>query len=121
MKIFYSIVTFIAVILFSLLGQFELKAQTNPAAQSLPYIQNFNALVSTSTTYPLGFQGWNLSSAGSSTAFRTIAPPVSSDLVLIASATGASNTGGIQNYNGKIGIFTLTDSDGVFTRSYGTN
>ncbi len=111
MKIFYSIVTFIAVILFSLLGQFELCAQTNPAAQSLPYIQNFNALVSTSTTYPLGFQGWNLSSAGSSTAFRTIAPPTSSDLLLIASATAASSTTGIQNYNGKIGILSSSSMD----------
>ena len=111
MKIFYSIVSFSAALLFTLLGQLELKAQTNPVAQSLPYTQNFNSLISTSTTYPLGFQGWNLSSGGSSTAFRTIAPPVSSDLVLIASATGASNTGGIQNYNGKIGILSSSSSD----------
>ncbi len=120
MKIFYSIVTFSAVLLFSLLGQIELKAQTNPAAQSLPYIQNFNSLTSISTTYPVGFQGWNLSTGGSSTSFRTITPPPSSDLSLIASATAASTTGGIQNYNGKIGILSSGSSDATLCLAIST-
>jgi hypothetical protein len=79
-------------------------AQTNPSAQSLPYSQNFTALVATSTTYPVGWQGWNLATTGSSAAFRTIAPPASSDLALTASSTAATNSGGIHNFNGKIGI-----------------
>ncbi len=94
------ILAFFAFVFISKVAQ----SQTNPTPQSLPYTQSFGALVSTSTVYPVGLQGWNLSTSGSSSAFRTISPPASSDLPLQASSTAATNTGGIHNYNGKIGF-----------------
>ncbi len=86
-------------------------AQTNPTPQSLPYSQNFGSLVSTSTLFPAGWQGWNLSTSGSSAAFRTIAPPASSDIALQASSTASTNSGGIHNYNGKIGVLASGSID----------
>lgn len=101
----------VAILFLLIANSFITNAQTNPVAQTLPYSQNFGTLASTATVYTTGFQGWNLSTGGSSTSFRTITPPASSDLALIASATAASTTGGIQNYNGKIGILSSSSVD----------
>jgi hypothetical protein len=46
--------------------------QTNPAAQSLPYSQNFATLTGTSPSYPVGWQGWTISGS-LSTSFPTAA------------------------------------------------
>ena len=40
-------------------------AQTQPAPQTLPYQQNFDALAPAATTYPAGWQGWALSGSPS--------------------------------------------------------
>ncbi len=76
-------------------------SQTAPTAQSLPYSQNFSSLAHSSTTYPTGWQGWNLATAMSSS-FRTNAP--TGDRALTASSSASTNSGGVHNYNGKIGM-----------------
>lgn len=87
----------------------NVNGQTVPAAQLLPYNQDFSSLASTSTTYPAGWQGWQLSTSGSSSAFRTTA--ATADLGLLASSTAATITGGVHNYNGKLGIMASSSSD----------
>ncbi len=86
-------------------------AQTNPVAQALPYSQTFTGLAAASTTYPSGWQGWNLSAAGPNVGgvFRTSAPIA--DVTLTASQTAASTTGGVLNYNGKIGMLATATLD----------
>ncbi len=83
-------------------------AQTNPTAQSLPYTQDFSGLAHTSTTYPAGWQGWMLAGS-SSTSFRTNAP--TADEALLASSSASITTGGVHNYNGKIGILASGSTD----------
>lgn len=77
---------------------------TDPVAQSLPYSQDFAALPHTgagSSTYPAGWQGWSVGST-SSTSFKTNAPLA--DLSLSTNGHAGTTTGGVLNYNGKIGI-----------------
>ena len=83
-------------------------SQTSPTPQSLPYTQDFSGLVSSSTVYPAGWQGWALATA-SSGAFRVTAPTGNSNLT--ASSTAASTAGGIHNYNGKIGMLASGSID----------
>lgn len=109
--------------LFSLLfiGLFVcslVRAQTNPAAQSLPYTQNFDALPAASVTYPEGWQGWLLSGAPSGS-FNTAAP--SADKPLIANG-GASSTGnGVYNYAGKLGFLNSGSVDNALVLSINTS
>ncbi len=86
----------------------NLQAQTVPAAQAIPYTQDFTGLLATSTTYPAGWQGWQLGTT-SSTSFRTTAPTANS--LLLASSTAATTTGGIHNYNGKLGLLSSSSID----------
>ena len=83
-------------------------AQTNPTTQSLPYSQDFSGLAHSSTTYPAGWQGWTLAGS-SSTSFRTNAP--TADEALLASSSASTTTGGVHNYNGKIGILASGSTD----------
>ncbi|MGZ4060289.1 MAG: T9SS type A sorting domain-containing protein [Bacteroidia bacterium] len=96
-------------LIFGFLPEIIFGAATNPSAQSLNYTQDFSGLASTSTTYPAGWQGWQISAAGPLSTFRTTAP--TGDLALTASGTAASTTGGIYNYNGKIGFLQASASD----------
>ncbi|MBX2893186.1 MAG: hypothetical protein KF734_19905, partial [Saprospiraceae bacterium] len=82
--------------------------QANPTAQSLPYTQNFTALVHSSSTYPAGWQGWGLAVAASGV-FRTNAPIANANL--LANSTAATATGGVHNYDGKIGILSSGSID----------
>ncbi|MDZ7366568.1 MAG: hypothetical protein ONB43_11950 [candidate division KSB1 bacterium] len=84
------------------------QAQTNPTAQSLPYSQDFSSLAHSSTTYPAGWQGWTVGGS-SSTSFRTNAP--TADEALLASSSASTTTGGVHNYNGKIGILASGSTD----------
>ncbi len=94
----------------SIFGFSELcSGQTNPAAQALPYTQNFSSLAHTSATYPSGLQGWNLSASGSSATYRIT--DAIADFALLASATATSNSAGVKNYNGKIGFLSSNTSD----------
>lgn len=101
----HTVLTFI----FLVIPFKKIVSQTNPTPQSLPYSQSFGTLLSTSTTFPIGWQGWNLSTVGSSTAFRTVVPVT--DLTLQASSTAATSTEGIHNYNGKIGFLATATAD----------
>lgn len=83
-------------------------AQTIPSPQLLPYAQNFNFWAHSSTLYPVGWNGWAVSTAPSSV-FITAAPI--SDRVLIASSSASTNTGNIHNYNGKIGMLNTGSLD----------
>jgi len=82
-------------------------AQTTPPAQVLQYNQTFS-FAHTNTFYPTGWQGWSLGTSASAT-FRTTAPTGNSNL--LASSTAATTTGGVHNYNGKIGILTSGAAD----------
>jgi hypothetical protein len=91
---------------------FSLLAQTQPAPQTLPYTQNFDALPATSTTYPSGFQGWTVSTATIPTpsSYNISATPIA-DKPLTASSTAVTTSGNIHNYNGKIGFLTTGSLD----------
>jgi len=83
-------------------------AQTSPAAQNIPYSQDFSGLAYTDTAYPAGLQGWQLSgSPGSS--YKTTAP--TSDKSLVASSTAATTSGNVHNYDGKIGFLNSSSVD----------
>ncbi len=84
----------------ALLVSTGLFAQTNPTPQAIPYSQNFSGLLHTSTTYPAGWQGWKVSGAATNT-YQTVAPI--GDQALVASSSASTNSGGVHNYNGKIG------------------
>jgi hypothetical protein len=94
---------------------------TDPTPQTIPYSQDFSALPSGgvgSTTYPTGWQGWQLSTSGSSTSFRT--STATGDLPLNAGSSASTTTGGVHNYNGKIGILATGSSDPSLALSINT-
>jgi len=86
----------------------EAVSQTNPAAQAVPYNQDFSGLAHTSTTYPAGWQGWTISTLPGAT-FNTAGP--TADRALVASSTAAINSGNVHNYNGKIGYLNNASLD----------
>ena len=94
--------------MLSVISGFTVLAQTNPAAQTLPYSQDFSSLLSTSTAYPDGWQGWTIGTS-TSTSFRTVSP--TGDRALVASGTASLNGGNIYNYSGKIGFLTTGSLD----------
>ena len=82
-------------------------AQTNPAAQSLPYSQNFSSLTAAVTTYPAGWQGWTVSTVPGSV-FNTAAPTADRPL---ATGTASSTAGNVYNYVEKIGFLNTGSLD----------
>ncbi|WDF62647.1 T9SS-dependent choice-of-anchor J family protein [Flavobacterium sp. KACC 22763] len=87
---------------------FALNAQTMPAPQDVPYLQDFNLLPVTSTSYSdiPGFQGWNASTPTSSTlptpsSFTTT---TTSDKTMATGGSATSSGGNIYNFNQKIGF-----------------
>lgn len=92
-------------------------AQTNPTPQALPHLQDFSSLAHSSTAYPDGWQGWKVGSASSAT-FPTAA--ASGDLALTASSSASSTTGGVHNFNGKIGMLASGSSDPAIALSIST-
>lgn len=74
--------------------------QTNPTAQSLPYTQNFTSFTGSTTTYPAGFQGWDV--AGSlNENYVTVGPSANRDLT---SGNNNTQSRGIYDMAGKVGI-----------------
>lgn len=107
------------VIALSFLGISELcNGQTNPAAQALPYSQNFSGLAHVSSTYPSGLQGWNLSGAGSGFTYRVT--DAIANYALLASADATSNSAGVKNYNGKIGFLSSGSGDAAICLAINT-
>ncbi|NVO18463.1 MAG: chitobiase/beta-hexosaminidase C-terminal domain-containing protein [Bacteroidetes bacterium] len=82
-------------------------AITNPVPQAIPYSQDFSALVWASTTYPAGWQGWQIGSP--SAAYSTAAP--TADRVLAPSVTANSTSGNVNNYNGAVGFLNTSSLD----------
>jgi len=76
--------------------------QTNPAAQSLPYSQNFATLTGTSPSYPVGWQGWTISGS-LSTSFPTAA---SNGDQAIAVVTNTSTSAHVGDFIGKMGLMS---------------
>lgn len=110
MKNRYSLRHLMAFLSFFYCFSANLFAQTpnNPAPQSLPYTQNFDALPGSSTAYPAGFQGWLVSATANTGTYSTA---LSGDKALVANSTAATNSGNIHNYNGKIGFLNTTSAD----------
>lgn len=90
---------------------------TNPAPQSIPYLQDFSALAHTSTVYPEGWQGWALSGSPGS-AFNLL--PAAGDKALVASSSASSTANGVHNYNGKIGYLNSGSADNAVVLSLST-
>lgn len=86
----------------------SLFAQTSPAAQTLPYSQNFDGLLASSTTYPVGFQGWGATATAPAATYSTA---LISDKALIGNSSASVNSGNIHNYNGKIGFLDTGSAD----------
>lgn len=84
-------------------------AQTFPTPQVLPYAQNFDGLAASSTTYPVGIQGWTASTVPGAT-FNTSATP-GPDRALVASSTAVTTSGNFHNYDGKIGFLNTGSLD----------
>lgn len=90
-------------------------ALTNPVAQSLPYSQNFSSLPYTgfgSDIYPSGWQGWKIGGS-SSASFRTSDPNIAgnADGALVAGSSASTTTGGVLNYDQKIGMLASGSFD----------
>ncbi len=95
------------IIFLNLFSVLKSSAQTTPATQTIQHNQTFT-IASTTTFYPAGWQGWTLASTASAT-FRTTQPTGNSNL--IASSLASNATGGVHNYNGKIGILSSATTD----------
>lgn len=80
--------------------------QTNPTAQTLPYTQNFSGFTGSTTTYPAGWQGWDISGSLGS-AYTTTAPSANRALT---AGTNASSTRGVYDMNAKLGIISTGSS-----------
>ncbi|MBK7965134.1 MAG: SprB repeat-containing protein [Bacteroidetes bacterium] len=82
---------------------FNLQAQTIPTAQIIPYTQDFSGVAAASTTYPAGWQGWQL---GTTSTANFIATSATANSNLLGSSTALTTTGGVHNYSGKLGILS---------------
>lgn len=103
-------------LIFMVFGVLRSFAQTQPNPQALPYQQNFDALATTSTTYPDGWQGWTLSGSPSSS-FNTATP--ASDKAL-TTGTASSTTNSVYNYNGKLGFLNSGSVDNCLALALNT-
>lgn len=109
MKNIYSLRNVIAYFSFFCCFSMSLVAQTMPAAQSLPYTQDFS-FAATVATYPAGFQGWTVATSNPSSQYATTATMVA-DRPLAVSSTAATSSGNFHNYDGKIGFLTTNNLD----------
>lgn len=82
--------------------------QTNPMPQPLPYTQDFSALDHSSTAYPSGWQGWNISTSPGVN--FSVSPPIA-DRPLEAGSTASTTSGNVHNFDGKIGYLNTGSLD----------
>lgn len=82
-------------------------SQTAPTPQTLPYTQDFSSLSSSSTTYPIGLNGWRLSSGAPSN--YNIGGGTADATLTVGSAS--STAGAMYNYNQKIGFLSSGSGD----------
>lgn len=90
--------------LFFYFNFFVITAQTLPTAHSFSFSENFSSLLHNSTIYPSSIQGWKVGGSSSSS-FRISAP--TSNENLNSNSSASTTTGGIHNYNGKIGLLAI--------------
>ncbi|WP_160711473.1 Ig-like domain-containing protein [Chitinophaga solisilvae] len=95
-------------LLLGILSRTMVTAQSDPAAQSLPYTQNFDALPASATVYPDGWQGWTLPGSPSGN-FNISA--ASADKPLSANGSASSTANGVYNYSGKLGFLNSGSVD----------
>lgn len=88
------------------------KAQTNPVPQSLPYSENFDDLVHSSTTWPAGIQGWRINNVGPGADFTLL--PAGGDRGLAANGTAATTGNNVINFDQKIGFRSTEDGGNTF-------
>lgn len=81
---------------------------TFPAPQKIPYEQKFEELTTNPTTYPIGFQGWNVSTSPGAV-FNTTAVIASNKDLVVGNANATA--GNIYNYNKKIGFLNTGSLD----------
>lgn len=107
MKNIYSLRHLMTFISFFYCFSTNIFAQTMPLPQEpLPYTQNFDNWLSTSTAFLPGFQGWTLG-ANVSGETQYLTSPTFTDYNTIITGKGANNTaGGFYNYVGKMGFLT---------------
>jgi hypothetical protein len=110
MKQFYQIRHFLAFLSVFCCFTGSLLAQgTSPVQQNIPYVQDFSTLLSSSITYPPGFQGWTASLAPGSS-YNTSAT-LGADRPLTANSSASITSGNFHNYNGKIGFLNSGSLD----------
>ncbi|WP_281232128.1 T9SS-dependent choice-of-anchor J family protein [Flavobacterium gelatinilyticum] len=109
MKNKYSLRHLMTFLVFFYCSFISLTAQTMPAPQALPYSQNFDGLAASSTTYPLGFQGWTASTSPNSS--FNVSGTLVANRDLTAGSTAATTSGNFHNYNGKIGFLNTGSLD----------
>ncbi|MFH6993613.1 T9SS type A sorting domain-containing protein [Flavobacterium sp. FlaQc-48] len=117
MKNIYSVRHLMAFLSFFCCCSGNLFAQTMPTPQeltpnqdlTLTYEQNFNSLPASSATYPAGFQGWTANGGAPGTEYS--AALSATDQNLRANSTAGLGTGGVHNYNGKIGFLDTSNLD----------
>ena len=78
-----------------------LYSQSNPTSNSIPYFQAFDSLTHASTSFPMGWQGWQTGS-GSTAVVNSVT--AGADLSLMSNSTSSTTAGGVHNFNGKIGL-----------------
>lgn len=88
-------------------GCIKVYGQTNPSSQSIPLYQAFT-LVHSSTSYPVGWQGWTISTSPGSS-FSTASP--TGNNTMSASSDASSTNGSVHNYDGKIGFLNSASLD----------
>jgi len=78
---------------------------TEPLPQELPWFCDFSTWDATSTNTPPGVIGWKIGSASSST---FILKTATTNATIIAPSSASVNSGGLHNYEGKIGFLDTT-------------
>ena len=94
------------------------KAQTNPVPQSLPYSENFDDLVHSSTTWPAGIQGWRINNVGPGADFTLL--PAGDDRGLEANGDANQTGNMVYNFNQKIGFRSTTGGNNFIVLALNT-
>jgi hypothetical protein len=104
MNIFIRVVLFFYLLTNVFIGW----GQTNPMPQGLPYAQGFSTLDHSSSAYPPGWQGWNISTRPGES--FSVGPPTA-DRPLEAGSTASTASGNVHNFDGKIGYLNTGSLD----------
>lgn len=104
-KLKSNFVTTLGLVVTLIYGSFSF-GQTNPTAQGMPYSQDFSSFTGSTTTYPSGWQGWDVTGSLSTT-YVTAIPSANRALT---AGTNALTSRGVWDINGKLGIASTGSS-----------